>query len=65
MIEISKRIKAKGGIDLRIIARGRDKSAAAEAEAELKRRLGNLRGAVVPEWELAARGPHVLKWAVL
>ena len=61
----AKRLEDMGGIDLRIRARGKDKEVARAAEAELKRRLGNLRGAVVPEWEKAQRGPNYLLWAVL
>lgn len=60
-----KKMKDKIGIDLRITARGKDKEAAAKAKAELRRRVGNLRGAVIPEWEKAERGPDPSKWAVV
>lgn len=33
-----------------------------EARAELRRRLGNLKDAVVPDWEKAARGAVVARW---
>lgn len=60
-----KRMKDKIGIDLRITARGRDKEAAAKAKAELKRRVGNLRGGVIPAWEKELRGPDPSRWDVL
>lgn len=31
----------------------------------VKRRIGNLRGGVIPEWEKALRGPDPDKWAVV
>ena len=60
-----KRMKDKTGIDLRIIARGKDKDAAAAAKAELQRRVGCLRGALIPEWEKALRGPDPSRWTVV
>jgi hypothetical protein len=62
---MAKRMKDRTGIDLRIAARGRDEEAAAEAVAELERRRGNLQGAVIPEWEKAARGPDPMRWELV
>jgi hypothetical protein len=62
---MAKRMQDKIGIDLRIAARGKDKERAAEAEAELRRRVGNLRGGVIPEWEKRDRGPDPSNWAVV
>lgn len=62
---MAKRIKDKIGIDLRITAGGRDKDAARQAKAELRRRVGNLSGAVIPEWEKKLRGPDPSKWSVV
>jgi hypothetical protein len=60
-----KRMVDYNGIDLRIRARGKDKAAAAAAKVELRRRIGNLRGGVIPAWELEARGPEPTRWDVL
>lgn len=62
---MAKKMSDKIGIDLRIAARGKDKERAVEAEAELRRRVGNLRGAVIPEWEKRDRGRDPRKWAVV
>lgn len=62
---MAKRIQDYNGIELRIRARGKDKALAAEAKTELRRRVGNLRGAVVPEWEKAIRGRDPREWAVV
>lgn len=62
---MAKKMKDRIAIDLRITARGKDEQRAAEAKAELRRRIGNLRGAVIPEWEKAERGPDPSKWAVV
>lgn len=64
-VKLRKRLRDYNAIDLRIRARGKDKDAAAEAKAELRRRIGCLRGAVIPEWEKAARGPDPSRWAVV
>lgn len=64
-LRVPKRLRDRNAIDLRITARGRDKDAAALAVAELKRRVGNLRGAVIPEWELAARGRDPRRWELI
>lgn len=47
--------------ELRELARARREPARSNARRELARRRDNLRGAVVPGWELAARGP-VAMW---
>jgi hypothetical protein len=62
---MAKKMKDKIAIDLRVTARGRDKEAAAKAKAELRRRIGNLRGGVIPDWEKAERGPDPSRWAVV
>lgn len=62
---MAKPMKDLNGIDLRLAARGRDKQRAAVARAELRRRIGNLRGGVIPEWEKRERGSDPSKWAVV
>jgi len=61
----SKRIVDLNGVELRQRARDGRRTGAAEARAELERRRGNLRGAVIPEWEKAERGPDVSEWDVV
>lgn len=60
-----KRLREKNPIELRIAARGKDQTVAADALAELRRRVDNLRGAVIPDWELRQRGPDPAKWELL
>lgn len=62
---MAKAMKDRIGIDLRIAARGKDAKVAAEAKAELRRRINNLDGALIPEWEKALRGRDPSKWAVV
>lgn len=50
------------GIELRQRAREGTLAQKREARAELRRRLGNLRGAVIPDWEREARGADPAKW---
>lgn len=63
-VKRKKRMVDYNAIELRIRANGKDKAIAAEAKAELRRRVDNLRGAVIPEWEKALRGRDPSKWAV-
>lgn len=60
-----KKLKDTGGIELRIRARGKDRTAAVAAHRELKRRLKNFEKACVPEWEKELRGPDPLDWEVV
>lgn len=62
---MAKRLKDQNAIDLRIKARGKDKALADEALAELRRRVTNLRGGIIPEWELEARGRDPKKWVLV
>lgn len=60
-------MKERNGLELKQRARDRrlDESTRQAAITELERRRGNLRGACIPEWERAARGPKVDEWAVV
>jgi hypothetical protein len=64
---MEKSVKEKNGIELR--ARARDHRCSdgtrGKAIAELERRRGNLRGAVIPQWEKDARGEKVDDWDAL
>lgn len=60
-----RRLRDKNAIDLRIAARGKDQVVAAEALAELRRRVGNLKDGVIPGWELEARGPFPAQWELI
>jgi hypothetical protein len=64
LIAKPKRMKDKIGLDLRIIANGKDQQQAALAKAEFRRRVRNLAGAVIPEWEKAIRGPDPSRWKI-
>lgn len=50
------------GGELRRRCREEDGEQGEAAMAELKRRVENLRGAVIPEWERAARGKDPRRW---
>lgn len=63
--KVTKRMRDKNGIDLRITARGRDEVAAQLATRELRRRVDNLTGGVIAPWELEARGPDPRLWEVV
>lgn len=58
-------LRHKNAIDLRITVRGRDPETSRQALAELRRRVGNLRDAVIPAWELEARGPDPVRWELV
>lgn len=60
-----KHVRDLNGIDLRIKARGRESGPQQDALAELRRRRRNLRGAVIPAWERAARGNDYLRWELV
>lgn len=60
-----KRMRDHSPIDLRVAANSRDKQIAREARAEFKRRINNLRGAFIPGWEQALRGPIPSRWKVV
>lgn len=62
---MAKAMKARNGIELRIAVRGRSVVDREEAIRELERRRGNLLGAVIPQWELEARGPNPAKWELV
>jgi hypothetical protein len=53
------------GIELRIRAKSSDPETKRTARAELRRRIGNLRGGVIPAWEKQLRGDDPSKWAVV
>jgi hypothetical protein len=57
-----KRLLERTGGELRERIRHLRGEGRQDAIAELERRRGNLRGAVVPAWELEARGENVDEW---
>lgn len=59
---IKKGLLERTGFELRRQAREGSAETKREARAELGRRRDNLRGAVIPAWELALRGPDPAKW---
>lgn len=60
-----RRLRDKNAIDLRIAARGKDQVVAAQALAELRRRVGNLKGGVIAPWEFAERGSAPAQWELV
>lgn len=52
----------RSGAELRERAASRRSEIRDPARAELRRRCGNLHGAVIPEWEKAARGVDPDAW---
>lgn len=60
-----RRLRDKNAIDLRIAARGKDQVVAAQALAELRRRVDNLKDGLIPAWEFAARGPIPARWELI
>lgn len=62
---VSKTLTELNGFDLRRQAREGAPEPKRRARAELRRRVGNLRDAVVPDWEKAERGPDPSKWDLL
>jgi hypothetical protein len=60
----AKSVRNQNGIELRIAARSSTGEKGEAAYAELERRIGNLRGAVVPAWEFELRGPVPALWKV-
>ena len=61
-----KNLRERSGIELRSMARKETKGTTAELAAaaldELRRRIGNLRWAVIPEWERELRGQRIDEW---
>lgn len=59
---VRKGLLERTGFELRRQAREGSPATKREARRELARRRDNLRGAVVPDWEKAERGPNPAKW---
>jgi len=55
-------VKERNGTELRERARSKTEKVRVAARAELRRRRDNLRDAVVPGWEKAARGDDPSSW---
>lgn len=62
---MSKRMIEFNGVELRTQAKSRKKAESQPALEELERRRDNLRGAVIPAWEFAERGPNVDEWELV
>lgn len=60
-----KRMLDYNGNELRERAKSRRRETRDDALTELERRRDNLRGAVVPAWELEARGSKVDEWELV
>lgn len=61
----TKPLRDMNGPELRARGRAKRDSPRAEVLAELGRRRDNLRDAVIPEWERAARGEDPASWDLL
>ncbi len=62
---VPKKLRERTAPELRRRAREGTAAQKREALAELRRRVGNLRNAVIPAWERALRGPDPSKWELV